>query len=88
MMYFPRDMQQAIIILSCVIVGIIIFLWGYAVRKNQETETYKLSQYKKEKLELRQENAELAKENKKLEDNYIKYRKFYHRIRNVEVEGE
>ena len=46
--------------------GVIIFLWGVAVGRNNNTEEYKISETNGEILELRAENKQLISKNKDL----------------------
>ena len=79
----PLEMQNSIITLLQAVLGVVVFLWGYAVRKNQENEDYKLSEYKKEKLSLREENQKLKMDNKNLAEQNVKYKEYVAIIKNA-----
>ena len=62
----PLELQTTLTICIYVILGVIVFLWGSAVKSNSITEDYIKKEINEEILKLRKENKELKEANKKL----------------------
>ena len=84
----PQNISEVLIQIIYVIVGIIIFLWGSAVKGNTITEEYKRADKNSEVLKLREENKKLKIKNAELLEKLKLYLNTFSGIRNLIKKSE
>ncbi|MDA3939621.1 MAG: hypothetical protein PF693_09960 [Spirochaetia bacterium] len=64
MIYLPKNTHEAVITITFIVLGIILFLWGVAVGRNEDCEAYKIQNTESEILKLRLDKIKLTEDKK------------------------